>query len=65
MSCASCWTRNGPNSVSSRATSRAGELEIGQVASLFREELPVDEIMHEILDEYNRLLTERPERLAL
>ncbi len=43
----------------------AGELEIGQVASLFREELPVDEIMHEILDEYNRLLTERPERLAL
>lgn len=43
----------------------AGELEIGQVASLFREEQRVDEIMHEILDEYNRLLTERPERLSL
>lgn len=43
----------------------AGELEIGQVASLFRQEQSVAEIMKDIMDEYNRLLAERPERLSL
>lgn len=43
----------------------AGELEIGQVASLFRQEQSVVEIMKDIMDEYNRLLAERPERLSL
>lgn len=43
----------------------AGELEIGQVASLFRQEQSVAEIMKDIMDEYNRLLVERPERLSL
>ena len=43
----------------------AGELEIGQVAALFRQEQSVAEIMKDIMDEYNRLLAERPERLSL
>ena len=43
----------------------AGELEIGQVASLFRQEQSVAESRKDIMDASNRLLAERPERLSL
>ena len=42
-----------------------GELEIGQVASLFREKQSVSQIMHDIVDEYRNILNESRDRLSI
>ena len=42
-----------------------GELEIGQVASLFREQQTAAEIVHDIVTEYRNLLNESKEKLSI
>ena len=42
-----------------------GELEIGKVASLFREQQTAAEIVHDIVTEYRNLLNESKEKLSI